>query len=257
MRQDEPAGISDSLLNPLAIYILGMVLIPWAAAPLLRIIVSGAAAGLPQAAADALVTGGVLVVQGLAIIALTLSHGLGPRGLGLPPHALGISRRDLSGGVRLGLAGGLLLMVINLAGSRAAITLFRLLLGDEAVAGRLARERGVVTELFQLELPGPVLLLLFLGSVVIAPVAEELFFRGYLHNVLRARLGARAAYASAALFAAAHMYVIHFLPLFLMGVVMARLYERQGTLIAPVVAHALANFIVAASLVTLRSLSLS
>ncbi|MFS8543649.1 MAG: CPBP family intramembrane metalloprotease [Limnochordales bacterium] len=146
------------------------------------------------------------------------------------------------------LVGGLGLVLINVLGSRAAVAAFRVLLGEEGLARQLARERAAITDLFQLDLPLPVLLLLLLASVVMAPVSEEIFFRGYVHGVLRARLGAGAAYVSAAAFAAAHMYLVHFLPLFLMGILLARLYERGGTLVAPVLAHAVVNLVVALSL---------
>jgi len=254
VRDAAPAGIRDSLLNPLSIYLLAMVLLPWTAAPLLRRVI-GAAAGVSGEVQHAAVSGFVVVLQGFALIALTLAHVLGPRGLGLSPRALGLSGRGWQDAVRLGVAGGLVLVIINIAGSRAAAALFRVLLGQDGLTRQLARERAVITELFQLDLPGALLALLLFGSVVIAPLSEELFFRGYLHAVLRERFGASAAYVSGALFAAAHMYLVHFLPLAVMGVVLARIYERRGTLVAPVVAHGLANLVVAASLLLARGVS--
>ena len=50
---------------------------------------------------------------------------------------------------------------------------------------------------------------------------------------------------SALLFASVHLYLINFLPIFLIGVLLARLYERTGSLAAPIVAHATANAAVA------------
>ncbi|HLT58566.1 MAG TPA: CPBP family intramembrane glutamic endopeptidase [Limnochordales bacterium] len=230
----------------MAVYLLAMVLVPWLAAGVLRAAVPDA--GMPGPVREAALTGGVLLVQGVALIGFTVGHVLGPRGLGLPPAALGLSPVEWRAGAGLGLVGGLGLVLINVLGSRAAVAAFRVLLGEEGLARQLARERAAITDLFQLDLPLPVLLLLLLASVVMAPVSEEIFFRGYVHGVLRARLGAGAAYVSAAAFAAAHMYLVHFLPLFLMGILLARLYERGGTLVAPVLAHAVVNLVVALSL---------
>lgn len=251
MKEDHPAGLRDTFVNPLSIYLLAMVLLPWTAAPLLRRIV-GAAAGVSGEVQQALVSGIVLLVQGIALIALTIAHVSGPRGLALSPRVLGLTLRGWREGVRLGVTGGFLLVLVNLVGSRAAAAVFRLFLGAEGLARQLAQERGVITELFRQDLPAPVLLLLLFGSVVLAPVSEELFFRGYLHGVLRERFGASAAYISGALFAAAHMYLIHFLPLAVMGIVLARIYERRDTLVAPIVAHGFANLVVAASLLLTR-----
>ncbi|HEY8417982.1 MAG TPA: CPBP family intramembrane glutamic endopeptidase [Limnochordales bacterium] len=247
MRDEGPPAIRDTLLNPVAIYILAALLIPRAAMVLAQFLLPEAGPGFPQAVRDAAAVGVVLVAQGAALMAITLSHVTGPRGLGLPVRALGLSVEGWPARVRQGLAAGLALLAINMVGSRVAVLVFTALLGPEAVARHVARERAV-TALFQLELPPAVLVLLFVGSVLIAPVSEELFFRGYVHGVLRARLGNGAAYASAAAFAAAHAYVVHFLPLFFIGFLLARLYERTGTLVAPMAAHAVVNLAVAVSL---------
>lgn len=248
-----PPALRDHLLNPLAIYILAALLIPRLVSVILWAVVPGPEAGWPRAVQEAAVTGGVLAAQGAALIILTLSHVTGPRGLGLPARVLGLFASGWRSGLGLGLAGGALLILVNILGSRAAAILFGLLLGEDALARHLLRERGVVTGLFLLELPWPVLALLLFSSVIMAPVSEELFFRGYLHGVLRDRLGPRAAYVSGAAFAAVHMYLVHFLPLFIIGVLLARIYERGGSLVAPIVAHATVNLVVALSVLLLRS----
>ena len=91
---------------------------------------------------------------------------------------------------------------------------------------------------------------------VVAPVSEELVFRGFLFNVCRTsfRQGffqrlfhthTSADYAaiatSAAFFAAAHMNLAGFPALFLMGCILASLYRRSGSLICPMLLHAFNN----------------
>jgi len=54
--------------------------------------------------------------------------------------------------------------------------------------------------------------------VFVAPVVEEMFFRGYAYNIFKKRLNTtQALFYSSLLFAAVHMYLIHFLPIFYLG----------------------------------------
>ena len=84
-------------------------------------------------------------------------------------------------------------------------------------------------------------------AVVLAPVVEELVFRGALHQGLRRRAGFwPAAVLSSAIFAVVHVEVVASSPvflvqLFLLGVLFAWLLERTGNLLAPVVAHLVFN----------------
>lgn len=80
-------------------------------------------------------------------------------------------------------------------------------------------------------------------AVVIAPVVEETFFRGMLYTALRSRIGVWAsAVASATFFAAIHPTLpAGFLPILALGVVLAVLRERTGSLIPSMVCHGLNN----------------
>jgi hypothetical protein len=95
-------------------------------------------------------------------------------------------------------------------------------------------------------------LMLFLLLVVIMPIAEEMFFRGFLYRLLRGHFSVWAAVPiSAAAFAALHGVPSLFPWLFYMGVVYAVLAERTGSLWAGIVVHAMANSLVLAYLVVL------
>jgi membrane protease YdiL (CAAX protease family) len=88
-------------------------------------------------------------------------------------------------------------------------------------------------------LPGP---LLFGWAGVLAPVVEEMYFRGRLLSALDARIGRGwSAAVTSALFAAAHG-IPEFLPAYL-GLALALLYlrRRTGGLVAPILAHAINN----------------
>ena len=87
---------------------------------------------------------------------------------------------------------------------------------------------------------------IFTGTVVLAclvgPVAEELFFRGVLYTAVRQRLSRVAAMlVSASLFALIHTNLIGFLPILLLGCLLAYLYERTGSLISPLAIHIVHN----------------
>lgn len=84
--------------------------------------------------------------------------------------------------------------------------------------------------------------LLAVGAVVI-PVAEELLFRGVLYGGLRRYGVARATIVSAAVFGLAHGPTVVALGAFVLGVIMALVYERTGSLWPAVVAHGVNNAI--------------
>lgn len=79
-------------------------------------------------------------------------------------------------------------------------------------------------------------------AVALAPLAEEILFRGILYAALKGAGFRRLAWwGTALLFAAVHWNVPTFLPLLLFALVLTWLYERTGNLLAPVAAHALFN----------------
>lgn len=87
-------------------------------------------------------------------------------------------------------------------------------------------------------------LLIWLGTCVITPFAEELFFRGLLQTALlrAARKRWLAILLSAVVFSAGHARQIHVVPaIFLFGVILGAIYERRGALAGPIIAHALFN----------------
>jgi uncharacterized protein len=89
-----------------------------------------------------------------------------------------------------------------------------------------------------------------LGAVVVAPIAEELFFRGMLFQALRDRIGLWAGMTlSALLFAGAHVQIggeaganaLIVAIIFPLGMLLAWLFQRRGSLLVPIVVHAVFN----------------
>jgi membrane protease YdiL (CAAX protease family) len=84
--------------------------------------------------------------------------------------------------------------------------------------------------------------------VVLAPLAEELFFRGYLFGFLRDRAGLPIAFLfSSLLFAAIHLNLSGTLVYVTIGVVLAATYQLSGSLVAPITAHMWFNALVIAA----------
>ena len=90
--------------------------------------------------------------------------------------------------------------------------------------------------------PPPLLLALTLISVVVVPLSEEILFRAGLFRISCRYLPRWAALLLSALaFAALHNSMVHFIPLTVLGVIFALAYEKTGSLLVPVLAHALFN----------------
>lgn len=86
-----------------------------------------------------------------------------------------------------------------------------------------------------------------LGLVAVciaAPLGEEVFFRGFLFGSLRGRLGfARGAVISGLVFAILHPDYLLVVLMVFVGMALAWLYERRGSLLAPIGAHAMFNVV--------------
>jgi membrane protease YdiL (CAAX protease family) len=83
-----------------------------------------------------------------------------------------------------------------------------------------------------------VLWLMALAAVLVAPLCEELLFRGYLYPVAKKFTGPwLAACSSALFFATAHGNLSALLPLFLFGLLLVWIYEKTGSLWAPIAVH--------------------
>jgi len=90
----------------------------------------------------------------------------------------------------------------------------------------------------------PMKLLLGFMAVLVAPVAEELVFRGVIYPTVK-QLGfpKLALWGTSILFAAVHLNLVIFLPLTFLAIVLALLYEATDNLLAPIFAHGVFNFV--------------
>lgn len=82
-------------------------------------------------------------------------------------------------------------------------------------------------------------------AAVVAPVAEELAFRGLLYRWLRERAGIGLGMAGSALaFSVLHGIAGLIPAIFVLGLILAWVYERAGSIWAPIIVHGVYNAIV-------------
>ncbi len=229
----EQRTVPWSVLDALAAFVLSLgatlgVLV--VVVPLLRLL----APSVPTAAATLPVS--LLVLAATAAVYVRVRY---PGALG---RLLGWARPSGRDAVAGFLAGIGAFVVITL-GLGAALN---------AVARLAGFELPVVQEDFRRLAADPTSAPLFIASaVVVAPLAEELFFRGMLLQAIRRRTGlATAAAVSALAFALAHAQqptaagnLVVVVVIFPLGLLLAWLFARRGSLLAPVVAHATYNLV--------------
>ncbi len=141
----------------------------------------------------------------------------------------------------------------------AALAVIAAGLWGEWVMGRVAEWLDLAnhwTEWFDPNLvwaTGSALTVSLLEYVIFAPIFEELAFRGLLFAVLRRRFSfVPAALLSASIFALAHGYgLIGFVSVLWSGFLWAWIYEKTGSLIPGMVAHAVNNLLVSLTVMAL------
>ena len=154
-----------------------------------------------------------------------LRHGAGFRELGVRFHP-----SDVGAGVVAGLLG------LGVASAISAIVL------------EIARSVTNKTVTTPQQLPtiheNPQWVLAFFAVVVVAPVAEELFFRGFMYQALRRWRGVtQGIVLSALIFALAHVSPLIIPPIFALGIILGYLFEKRRSLAATMAAHMSYNLI--------------
>jgi membrane protease YdiL (CAAX protease family) len=164
----------------------------------------------------------------------------------LPLSRLGLRRDKWIRLAALGVAAGVLATPLAIVTERAAEFLLSLGIGKAAVA--MQTEKEVLFDPIRLFLqvvadPRSVFWLFLLIGIIV-PIGEEVFFRGFVYGGLRARWGVTVALiVSGLFFAVVHVQLVHGLPIFVLGLLLAALYERTQSLVAPIVTHALYNIL--------------
>jgi membrane protease YdiL (CAAX protease family) len=203
-------------------------------AVILGTVVSLAAGGT----ALALVDGGELSVGGTLLLLTATQIGLLviTGALVVAPGALAGLRLLPASGLARSLGIGLALAVPAWIGA----TLLAYLWGAALEAVGVSQETSIVDTV--LGRGDPTVLLV--AVVIVAPIAEELFFRGVVFNAWERERGTRfAIFGSATLFAVIHTSLFSLVPIFALGVALALVYRSTRSLPATMVMHGAFNAI--------------
>ena len=102
-----------------------------------------------------------------------------------------------------------------------------------------------VFEVFMEEKRGGFLLFFVIFVSVLGPIIEEIFFRGFMYNAIKKHIGIiGAAFISASVFSLLHTNIVGFFPIMILGLLLAYLYERTGSLVASMTVHVVHNSII-------------
>jgi membrane protease YdiL (CAAX protease family) len=218
------------LWEAIGIYLLAIVIAAFATLPILELVHDEDLATLAASAVAALVIIGVLLVW------LRRRHPTFPKVLGFP--AAGEWWRE----IRASVGFGLLLYPGIVFGVGLIVNLLL-----SAVSGKTVQTPEQVPG----GLPPIGVAITILYAIVIAPIHEELFFRGILFRAARDRYGLLIGLLVSGL----GFGLIHYLEgpwqnaallmgvMFFNGIALAWWYERRGTIVASVVAHMVFNVI--------------
>ncbi len=149
---------------------------------------------------------------------------------------IGLSWKNLSQNIVIGLVGYLAIVPVLF------LTLFLV---------------GVITQFFSYEPPPQPVVQIYMQTsskdaltfftlfvAVLGPIFEEIFFRGFTYSALRTRFGVTSGIVlSSLIFAVLHMHLAAFVPIFVLSVYLAFLYEKTGSLVPSMTVHVLHNLI--------------
>jgi membrane protease YdiL (CAAX protease family) len=151
---------------------------------------------------------------------------------------LGVTGRNLKAGLSWGLLGGLATFGFTAIFLTLSVHLLQNWGWIESWLKGL-REINVKAGVGQVDL-----IVAFVVVVLIGPICEEAFFRGYLYPPMRRELGVVAAVVlNATLFSLVHLSLFGLISRMVAGCIFCALYEHTDNLAAPVTAHMLNNLI--------------
>lgn len=165
-------------------------------------------------------------------------------------EALGLSLKNFVKNVFYGIVGYLATVPVLMAvviSTAIIVTVFKYTPPQQAVVQLFMKEENVRFLIFTS----------FFASIA-GPIIEELFFRGFMYNALKKKMPVLwAMVLSAAAFAVLHAHAVGFLPILVIGMLLAYLYEKTGTIVSSVTVHILHNMSMVGFVFLLKQLNIS
>lgn len=164
-------------------------------------------------------------------------------------RGLGITVKNVWRDIRIGIAGYVTLLPLLALIMIIVLSVLELIKYEQPISPAL--------ELFYGDSRPKLLLVLTALVTFLGPIAEELFFRGFAYPVLRRKIGIKGAMILvSAVFSLLHLNVISFLPIFALGLLLAYLYEKTGSLIPAITVHMIHNMAVVFFVYLYRSIAI-
>ena len=166
-------------------------------------------------------------------------------GYGLPVTSLGFTvynwKRDVKIGIKYYL---IVLPIIILAGFVVDFVL--------RIFGIVPERQDIINKILNEDSLGVLTFMFFFGMFA-APVVEEILFRGFLQPAVRTTFGKlKAIFISGLLFALIHLNAHVFLQIFILGLLLAYLFEKTESLISPITVHICHNTATLAFLISFK-----
>lgn len=147
---------------------------------------------------------------------------------------LGLTKDNIGRNAVIGISGGVMLLFMIIVVS-IFISVIAYYLG-------IPQKPQVMVEIFQQIKSKEGLIIAVLIGSVLAPISEELYFRGFTYPYLKAQWGPwPAMLVTSIFFASLHFDWFRVIPLTLGGLGLNLLYERTGSLFTSIVAHSVWN----------------
>ncbi len=149
-------------------------------------------------------------------------------------EAIGITGKRVLGGIFYAVIGYLALVPV----------LILIMVGTFLVTKWLAYKPPVqpIVQVFMEEKETAILWLSTLFAAVFGPIAEEIFFRGFMYKAIKKSIGIFwAMVITSAIFSFLHTHIVGFLPIMVLGMLLAYLYEKTGSLVPSMTVHIIHN----------------
>ncbi|MHC4266971.1 MAG: lysostaphin resistance A-like protein [Planctomycetota bacterium] len=151
-------------------------------------------------------------------------------GYGLPVSSLGLKVYNWKSDILIGLKHYLIVLPLIIA-SGFIVNYFLRIVGIEP------EQQDIINNIMSEDSLGVLTFMFFFGTLA-APIVEELLFRGFIQTALRITFSkTQAIFISGFVFALIHWNFHVFLQIFILGLLLAYLFEKTGSLVAPIFVH--------------------
>lgn len=166
-------------------------------------------------------------------------------GYGLPVASLGLTIRNWKNDVKTGLKHYLIVLPVIIGSGFIVDSVLR-------AFGIEPERQDIINNLLGEDSLGVLAFMVFFGMLA-APIIEELLFRGFLQSAVRITCDKwQTVFISGFVFALIHWNGHVFLQIFILGLLLAYLFEKTGSLVAPITVHICHNTITLAFLISYK-----